>query len=360
MIALALIVAGSTLALGTPLGLALRLLPTLRSRLTGLAVFAVSLPLAATLASGVASFRMGHDVVVLAVAAASSSVAIAAALLVARSISTPVERLRSSSATLAAGDLTSRAAASGPAELAELGRSFNAMAARLEELLDARRQLVASASHDLRTPIASMRAMLEAVEDGIASPEEYLPTLSEQVRRLGVLVGDLFELALIDAGVLTLELAEAGLTGVVESSLRSAQPVADQRGIHLSVNLDQQANLVRCAPDKIERVISNLLTNALRHTPADGTIAVRVEPAGTEILLSVEDSGEGLEPETLRHMFDHFWRADSARTSDGGGLGLAIARGLVEAHGGRIWAENRPAGGARVSFTLPTATAASA
>jgi len=112
---------------------------------------------------------------------------------------------------------------------------------------------------------------------------------------------------------------------------------------------------VRCAPDKVERVLVNLLTNALRHTPSDGAIAVLVEPASDEVRVSVEDSGEGIAPEALRRMFDRFWRADPARSPGSSGLGLAIARGLVEAQGGRIWAENRPGGGARISFTLPAA-----
>jgi signal transduction histidine kinase len=112
---------------------------------------------------------------------------------------------------------------------------------------------------------------------------------------------------------------------------------------------------VRCAPDKVERVLDNLLTNALRHTPSDGAIAVLVEPASDEVRVSVEDSGEGIAPEALRRVFDRFWRADPARSPGNSGLGLAIARGLVEAQGGRIWAENRPDGGARISFTLPAA-----
>jgi signal transduction histidine kinase len=111
----------------------------------------------------------------------------------------------------------------------------------------------------------------------------------------------------------------------------------------------------RCAPEKVERVLVNLLTNAVRHTPTDGSIAVLVEHADEEVRVSVEDSGEGIAPDDVRRIFDRFWRGDPARSAGGSGLGLAIARGLVEAQGGRIWAENRPGGGARVSFTLPTA-----
>ena len=354
MIALALIVAASTLAAGILGGLAVRLLPSVRARLAGLALLAVALPLVAVLLSGVAMFHMGADVVILAVAAASSTVAIAAALLVGRSITAPVNRLRAVSGSLAGGDLSARALEEGPAEIAELGAAFNGMAARLEELFDARRELVAWASHDLRTPLAAMRAMLEAVEDGVATPERYAQSLAEQVRTLGLLVDDLFELARIDAGVLTLELEDASLAGLVQSCVRGLEAEAKRRNVRLEARLEG-APPVRCAPEKVQRVLLNLLTNALRHTPSDGSVAVLVEPATDVVRVSVEDSGDGIAPDALRRMFERFWRADPARSPGGSGLGLAIARGLVEAQGGRIWAENRPSGGARFSFTLPAA-----
>jgi signal transduction histidine kinase len=161
--------------------------------------------LGAVLLSGVAMFHMGADVVILAVAAASSTVAHAAAFLVGRSITAPVDRLRSISSALARGELSARAPEDRPAEIAELGAAFNVMATRLEELFDARRELVAWATHDLRTPLAAIRAMSEAIEDGVATPEQYVQALGEQARTLSTLVDDLFELARIDAGALTLD-----------------------------------------------------------------------------------------------------------------------------------------------------------
>ena len=354
MIELALIVAASTLAAGLGGAFALRLVPSVSARLAGLSLLAVGLPLAAVLLSGAVMFEMGTDVVILAVAAASSTVAIAAALLVGRSITAPVDRLRTASGALAGGDLSVRAPEQGPREIAELGASFNEMATRLEQLFQARRELVAWASHDLRTPLAAMRAMIEAVEDGVAKPEQYMQELAEQVRTLSALVDDLFELARIDAGVLTLELEDASLASLVDSCVRGLEAEADRRHVRLETRLDSAAP-VRCAPQKVERVLLNLLTNALRHTPSDGSIAVLVEPASDEVRVSVEDSGEGIAPEVLLRVFERFWRGDPARSAGGSGLGLAIARGLVEAQGGRIWAENRPSGGARISFTLPAA-----
>jgi signal transduction histidine kinase len=354
MIETALAVGTLTLAVGLAAVLLLRLLPSLRLQLAGLAALSVCLPLASVLLSGWVAFHMGDDVKILAVAAGSATVAVVAGLVLARSIVRSVERVRDASAQLAAGDLRVRAPESGPAEVADLAASFNEMASSLERLFDARRELVAWASHDLRTPLANMQAMLEALEDGLVEAEAATPVLREQVALLSSLVDDLFELARIDAGALTLELRDALLEPVVGACLRGVEADARRRGIGLAASVADDVS-ARCAPEKVERVLFNLLTNALRHTPSDGTVAVRVEPLEREVRVTVEDTGEGLDEEARLRMFDRFWRADPARSARGSGLGLAIARGLVEAHGGRIWAEDRPGGGARVSFTLPGA-----
>jgi signal transduction histidine kinase len=359
VIGFAVSVAAATLAAGFAATIALRMLPTVRLQLAGLALLAVALPLLAVLLSGWVMFHMGDDVKILAVAAASSSAAVAAALALGTSIARRIDRLRSASTRLAGGDLGARAPDHGPRELAELGRSFNEMATNLEGLFDARRELVAAASHDLRTPIASITAMLEAIEDGLARPEEYLGPLQDQVRRLGALVEDLFELARIDAGALAHELRATELAPLVESCVRGLEAEARARNIHLERRIDATAPAVRCAPEQVERVLLNLLTNALRHTPSDGTVAVILESEPDRVRVTVEDNGEGIPAETEARIFDRFWRGDSARTATGGGagLGLAIARGLVEAQGGEISAERRETGGARVSFTIPAGAA---
>jgi signal transduction histidine kinase len=334
VILFALLVAGATLAAGVAAALVVRRAPTVRLQLIGLALVAVLLPLAAVLLSGVVMFQSGHDLTVLAIAAASSTAALAAAVLVGTAILRPVEGVRATSVALAGGDLTARAKPDGARELRELADSLNETAGNLERLFEARRQLVAWASHDLRTPLASLQAMLEALEDGLAEPERYLPGMREQVRILGVLIDDLFELARIDAGVLKLELHDAPLMPLVETCLRGIEAEAEAKRVRLEARIDGAA-AARCAPRQVERVLYNLLTNALRHTPSDGSVAVVVEPDASEVRVTVEDTGEGL------------------RATDGGGLGLVIAQGLVVAQGGRVWAENRPGGGARVSFTLP-------
>ena len=354
MIGFALLVGAGTLLAGIVLAFALRRLPTVRLQLAGLALLAVLLPLGAVVLSGLAMFQSGHDLSVLVVAAAAACAAIAAALLVGNSVASALTRLARTSSRLEQGDLSARAEVEGPAELRALAGSFNEMAGSVERLFDARRELVAWASHDLRTPLANMQAMLEAVEDGLVPADDYLPALRDQVRALSSLTDDLFELARIDSGALTLELHEAELGGLVRSCLRGVEAEARSRHVTLEARLGG-AVTARCAPDKVERVLLNLLANALRHTPSDGSVAVLVEEGGDEVRVTVEDSGEGLSAESLRRMFERFWRGDPARSARGAGLGLAIARGLVEAHGGRIWAENAPGGGARVSFTLPAA-----
>ena len=329
-------------------------LPTLQLQLAALALLAVCLPVAVVLASGLVMFGMHHDVAILAIALASALSALVGAYLLGRRLLQPLGRLRTTSARLAEGELSARASESGPRELRELGASFNEMAAGVERLFDARRELVAWASHDLRTPLASLRAMLEALEDGLASPDEYVPAIRAQIEILSRLVDDLFELAMIDAGAVALELTEVPLGKLVAGCVGAVEPEA--RGHKVRVETRVAADTaVRVAPDKIERVLLNLLTNAVRHAKANGTVAVVVEPDTDYVVVAVEDSGDGLAPDAPDRMFDRFWRADEsrARSNGGTGLGLAIAQGLVHAHGGRIWAENRAEGGARVTFTLP-------
>jgi signal transduction histidine kinase len=357
----ALVVSLSTLAVGIALALALRLLPTVRLQLAGLALLAVGLPLAAVILGGLVMFHMHDDVKILAVAAASASTALAAALLLGAEIARRIRGLEAAAEELSCGELTARAPVEGPRELAHVGEAFNTMAGTIEALFDARRQLVAWASHDLRTPVASIQAMLEAVQDGLASIDEYLPALHQQTRTLATLIDDLFELARIDAGALTLELREAQLPALVSHCVSGLEAEARARQVHLESQLDDALPDVRCAPEHLQRVLLNLVTNALRHTPSDGSVFVRARrhTGGHtgELEVSVEDTGVGLSKEAQQRMFERFWREDTSRTraSGGAGLGLAIARGFVEAQGGRIWAENRPDGGARFAFTLPIA-----
>jgi two-component system, OmpR family, sensor histidine kinase SaeS len=358
VILFAAVVTLATLGTGVAAALALTRVRSLPLQLVLFALLAVALPLLAVTLSGVVMFSSGHDLTILFVAAAASTAAAVGGLLIARAIARPVENLRRASAELADGELAARAVPQGPAELRDLALTFNEMASNLEGLFDARRQLVAWASHDLRAPLASMQAMLEALEDGLAEPSRYLPALRDQVRTLGRLVDDLFELARIDAGAITLNVREAPLDRLVRACLLGVEAEAEARHVSVQALVAEHLPPVRCAPDQVQRILLNLLTNALRHTPSDGSVAVLVEPIDpAEVRVTVEDTGEGIPAGAEQRIFDRFWRGDRARTPGRGGtgLGLAIARGLVEAQGGRIWAESRPEGGARISFTLPAA-----
>jgi two-component system sensor histidine kinase BaeS len=356
VIGLALVVAVVTAAAAAAVMLLLQALPTVRLQVAGLAFFSVVLPLSAVLLSGWVMFHMGDDVKILAVSSAAATAAVAAGLLLGRTLGGRLDRIRHAARDFARGDLTARTPEDGPAELAELSVAFNDMASRLAELFDTRKELVAWASHDLRTPIGSLRAMLEALEDGVAEPAELLPVLRRQVRTLERLVDDLFEVACIDAGALTLELRPTDVSQLVQASITGLAADAEARGVRLEARTNG-ASRALCAPEKIERVLGNLVTNALRHTPPNGSVVVSVEELSDVVQVTVDDTGVGVAPDARRRMFDRFWRGDDARTpGDGGaGLGLTVAQGLVEAHGGRIWVEPRSGGGTRVAFTLPAA-----
>jgi len=275
MIVDSLVVGGLTLVVGVLAALVLRTLPSVRLQLAGLALVAVALPLGAVLLSGVVMFHMGAWVEVAAVAAAAGVAGIVGALVVAASITGRLERVRSASVRLAAGELGERAPEGGPSEIAELAASFNAMAGHLEEIFDARRQLVAWASHDLRAPVTSLQAMLEAISDGVVEPEHYLDALQGQVRLLGALVDDLFELARIDAGSSDLHLVDVDVGELALACARRHEVEAAARGIDLAA-ADHHGTRARCAPELVERVLTNLISNALRYTPAGGRITVTV------------------------------------------------------------------------------------
>jgi len=352
MIWLAVVVAGASLAVSLVVAALLRR-ARIGVQLAGLAFLSVCVPLAAVLLSGWVMFHMGADAKILTVAACAAAAAVVAGLLLARTIARPLGSLRTAAASVAAGDLGARVPVPSGGELAAVAEAFNTMAGSVERLFDARRDLVSWASHDLRTPLASLRALLEAAEDGLMPPEQYLPALGEQADKLSALVDDLFALVQIDGGTLSLQLERTRIADLVASTLRTLAPQAAVKRVRLEADVDPDTTAV-IAADKVARVLTNVVANAVRHAQAEGRVLVRVEAEPDAVTVHVDDDGEGLHGDAPVRMFDRFWRSDRARSGSGAGLGLAIARGVVEAHGGRIWAENRPEGGARVSFTLGT------
>jgi signal transduction histidine kinase len=344
-----------TLLLGTVAAFVLRRLRSVRQQLAGLALVAVILPLGAVLVSGLVMFHMGNEADFVFLTCAVTTSGLVGAFVLARNIVLPLDTIRRASQQLAAGDLGARAPQQGPAELSDLGSSFNSMAAHLEEAFDARRELVAWASHDLRAPLTSLQAMLEAIDDGIVEPRHYQGALQSQVRLLSALVDDLFELACIDSGAVSLDFDIVDVELLVASCVHRFDAEARARGLALSMAQRGGTTLSRCVPDKIERVLTNLITNSMRYTPAGGRITVSIVGGAGAVFVSIEDTGIGIAPDVAERVFEPFWRADQARgsASGGAGLGLAIARGLIEAQGGRIWAEPPAGGGTRITFVLP-------
>ena len=303
----------------------------------------------------------------------AGGISIAFGYFLSTSITQTLRELVQAADRLSEGDFGARVQAAGQDEVAQLAQAFNAMAARLEQAnaearkLDAaRRDLVAWASHDLRTPLASLRAMLDALADGVvADPEtvaRYVQQSQAEIRRTSGLIDDLFELAQLDAGNLILRCEASSLADLISDTLEGFTPRAQAKGIALSGSVAADVDPVWMAPEKISRVLQNLIENAIRHTPSGGEIRLRAAVQNHSVIVVVSDTGEGIAPEDLPRVFDRFYRGDAARARSqaqngsaggGAGLGLAIAKGLIEAHGGRLWAESTPDRGTTMRFTLP-------
>jgi signal transduction histidine kinase len=243
------------------------------------------------------------------------------------------------------------------------------MDGRRAESEAARRALIAAVSHDLRTPVTALRLLAEAVDDEIGDPEtrrEYVRRLGVHVRALGGLIDDLFELTQIEAGAVAWTMSDIDLDELVEDTVAAMQPAAAAAGgIAVRARIDPSLVPARANPERIQRVLFNLIQNAIRHTPADGSVTVRAARAGDgdSVEIEVADTGSGIAAADRERIFEVFQQgADRAARTDGSaGLGLAISRAIVEAHGGRIWVVDDDAGGdagARVRFSLPTASAA--
>ena len=309
-------------------------------------------------------FVNGHDTTLLGVLLLYLvGAGIGAALVLARSSILAIGRLAATARSIGEGSLEARVGQidAGP-ELDALASTVDEMAARLQEAVERerevdslRRDLITAVSHDLRTPLASLRAMVEAIyEDVVRDPptlRRYAAEMRRSVTQLVDMVDDLFELAQVDAGAIEAETRRARLDEVVRSAMAAVEPQAWQKGLALSANLNG-AEDITCSP-RMVRVLQNLLLNAVRHTPAEGSVRIDVHrgPKGVEV--SVRDTGEGIAAEQLRHVFDPFFRGDPARSGGGAGLGLALASRIVEALGGRIEAESVPGRGSRFAVTLP-------
>jgi signal transduction histidine kinase len=337
---------------------------SLRQRFVAVGVVGAIVALANLWVLSRTMFVSEHDATLLgALVLYSAGAGVGAAIVLARSSGAAVDRLAEAARDLGDGRLDRRVGTldAGP-ELDALARTLDDMAARLQTAQErerrseaTRRDLITAVSHDLRTPLSSLRAMVEAIDDGIVDDPEslrrYVGEMRGSVARLVEMVDDLFELAQIDAGAIEVETSRARLEEIVRSAVSAVELQAEEKGLELVTTLDGVEGAT-CSP-RLARVLQNLLVNAVRHTPADGTVRVdaRRLPGGVE--LAVADTGEGIAPEDLERVFDPFYRADPARSGAGAGLGLALAKRIVEALGGTIRAESAPAQGSRFAVVLP-------
>ena len=277
------------------------------------------------------------------------------ALVFSKQIARPVSAVADAARTLARGDLRARAYTGRwtSAEVSGLARDFNRMAGLLERSEEERKALIADVAHELRTPLTVLQGHLDAMIDGYLEPNKAnLSLVAERTDMLAHLVQDLRTLSLSDAGRLSLDLSEVDLVKLADKVVQGWRPKADVKGITLVFDADVERARLQGDAQRLSQVLDNLLSNALRHTPAGGEVRLRLERADRAYALSVSDTGPGVPPGDLPHIFDRFYRAEAEERS-GSGLGLTIARSLLELHGGRLAARNRSGGGAVFEAVVP-------
>jgi signal transduction histidine kinase len=292
---------------------------------------------------------------------AAAAVAVMLTTVLSRRILQPVEALTEAAQRMEKGDLSQRVTVSTRDEIGELGHAFNSMADGLARMEQLRRNMTSDIAHELRTPLSNIRGYLEALQDGVTQPSpEVISSLHDEAMLLTRLVNDLQELALAEAGQLKLVLQPTAVEQVVSQVVSAMQPTAASKGLTLQTDVQADLPPVMADAGRVAQVLQNLVHNAMTHTPAGGQITVTATSDAMQILTSVRDTGIGIAPEHLPHVFDRFYRVDQSRTraTGGAGLGLTIVKQLVEAHGGRVWAESTPGLGSTFSFTLPVAASA--
>jgi signal transduction histidine kinase len=344
-------------------------LPTLSHRFELGVGLALGQLLAAVAIGAAVMFVSPHDAwMTIAILLFAAVLAARAAQLLLRDVVGDVRAIRAGLHALERGERDIRIQARSVRELQDLAGTANRMIAALtaeERARDtaeaARRQVVAAVSHDLRTPLSTLQLLTQALEDDLvdaATARRYVRTMSANVRTLGALIDDLFELARLDAGEVAWSTGAVDLVQLVGEACELLAPATEAAGVALRAELPFGLAPAAANPEKLRRVLLNLLQNAIHHTPPDGSVAVRASAGDGTVEIEVADTGDGIAAADRPHVFEPFYRggAEAARTRPGSGLGLAIARAIVEAHGGRIWLADSPRG-TRVRFTLPTAGA---
>lgn len=279
-------------------------------------------------------------------------------VIMSRNLAAPLQKLAEAARAVACGRLDQQVPVEGSTEIADVAQAFNEMTAALENSEQQRQSMVADIAHELRTPLSVLQGNLQAILDDVyALDKSEVSRLYDETRLLSRLVEDLRDLALADAGQLNLNRRAIDAGDTIRSTLTNLDLAADAKEIDLGHDLPSAPLLVYADPDRLAQIMRNLLMNALHHTPKGGTVLVHAESLPAQVRIQVRDTGQGISPHDLPHIFERFWRADRSRSreEDGGGsgLGLSVVRSLVEAHGGQIWASTVLNEGTEFTFTLP-------
>ncbi|HSD83061.1 MAG TPA: ATP-binding protein [Anaerolineae bacterium] len=307
-----------------------------------------------------ADFRASFNEALLYASLAAAVVAVVLSLYLSRSVIAPISAMSLATQRIADGHYDERVQVSGADELAQLAMRFNQMAEKLNQVESMRRRLIGDVSHELRTPLTAIKGSMEGLMDGVLpATQETYQQIHAEADRLNRLVDDLQELSRVEAHAYELDIRPLEVSALMQTVTKRLAPQAESKRVSLDFELAPDLPRVLADEGRLVQVLTNLAGNALQYTPENGKVTISTQRVNHEVRISVRDSGIGIPPEHLPHIFDRFYRADksrSRRAGGGSGIGLTIARALVEAHGGRIWAESAGEGqGSTFTFTLPTA-----
>ncbi len=305
------------------------------------------------------NFRTAFTEALLWAAFFATASAVIVSIFVSRRVVTPVRHMMQASRHIAGGHYSERVPAASGDELGQLARSFNQMAAALEQTETLRRDLIGNVAHELRTPLTTIKGYMEGLLDGVLPPEaDTFQMVYREADRLQRLVSDLQELSRVEAGAFELRRLPLPVVGLIEQTVARLRPQFEEKGVALRLNLPPDLPPVLADEDRLGQVLLNLVGNALQYTPGGGAVTILAQPQGTTVHILIKDNGVGLAAEHLPHLFDRFYRVDKSRSRAGGGsgIGLTIAKHLVEAHGGQIWVDSQGEGqGSTFGVSLPAA-----